>query len=43
MTVADQTKSLDKKIKQNEAQYDLEKKQLKYRHCLRKTWINVNI
>ena len=29
MTVADQTKSLDKKIKQNEAQYDLDKKAAK--------------
>ena len=32
MTVTDQIKILDRKIKQNESQYDLEK-QLKYLHC----------
>ena len=43
MTVADQIKILDRKINQNEAQYDLDRKQLKYLHCLRETWINTNI
>ena len=42
MTVTNQIKHLDKKIKQNEAQYD-SKKQLKYLLCLLETWINVNV
>ena len=42
MTVADQIKILDRKIKQNEAQYDLERKQLKYLHCFLMTWIIIN-
>ena len=42
MTVTDQTKILNRKIKQNEAQYDLDRKQLKYLHCLLTIWINMN-
>ena len=42
MTVADQIKNFDRKIMQNEAQYDLEK-QPKYLQCLLTTWINTNI
>ena len=35
MTVTDQIKILDRKIMQNEAQYDLDReKLLKYLHCL---------
>ena len=44
MTVTDQIKILDRKIMQNEAQYDLGKKNLlKYLHCLLITWTNMNI
>ena len=44
MTVADQIKILDRKIMQNEAQYDLdEEKWLKYLHCLQIIWTNMNI
>ena len=43
MTVADQIKILDRKIMQNEAQYDLDKKWLKYLHCLQIIWTNMNI
>ena len=43
MTVSDQIKILDRKIKQNEAQYDLDRKQLRYLHGLLETWINMNI
>ena len=43
MTVSDQIRILDTKIKQNEPQYDLTEKQLKYLHCLLETWINMNI
>ena len=42
MTVTDQIKILNRKIMQNEAQYDLEKL-LKYLHCLLIIWINMNI
>ena len=35
MTVTDQIKILNRKIKKNEARYDLDtEKQLKYLHCL---------
>ena len=34
MTVTDQIKILARKIKQNEAQYDLDREQLKYLRCL---------
>ena len=43
MTVSDQIEILDRKIKQNEAQYDLDRKQLRYLHGLLETWINMNI
>ena len=43
MTIADQIKFLDKKIMQKEAQYDLDRKALKYLHCLLITWTNMNI
>ena len=43
MTVTDQIKTLNRKIKQNEVQHDLDRKQQKYLHCLLKTWINMNI
>ena len=43
MTVTDQIKILDKKILQNEAQYDLHRKAAKYLHCLLITWTNINI
>ena len=42
MTVTDQLKSLDRKIMENEAQYDLEKV-LKYLRCLLITWTSMNI
>ena len=42
MTVTDEIKILEKKIMQNEAQYETEK-QLKYLHCLLITWRNMNI
>ena len=34
MTATDQIKILDRKIKQNESQYDWAEKHLKYLHCL---------
>ena len=34
MTIADQIKILNKKIMQNEAQYDLDRKAAKYLHYL---------
>ena len=43
MTVTVQIKIMNRKIKQNESQYDLDRKQLKYLHCLLKIWINMNI
>ena len=43
MTITDQIKILDRKIEQNEVQYDLDRKAAKYLHCLLKTWINMNI
>ena len=43
MTITDQIKILDRKILQNEAQYDLDKKAAKYLHCLLITWTNMNI
>ena len=42
MTVADQIKILDRKIMQNEAQYDLERKELRYLHSRLITWISMN-
>ena len=43
MIVTDQIKTLNRKIKQNEVQYDLDRKQPKYLHCFLKIWINMNI
>ena len=43
MTITDQIKILNKKIMQNEAQYDLDRKLLKYLDCLVIIWINMNI
>ena len=44
MTVTDQTKILDRKILQNEVQYDLDGKAAKiYMHCLLIIWTNMNI
>ena len=43
MTVIDHIKILDRKMMQNEAQYDLNKKAAKYLHCLLITWTNMNI
>ena len=46
MRVTDQIKILNRKIMQNEAQYDLDRKAeklLKYLHCLLITWANMNI
>ena len=44
MTEADQIIILDRKIKQNEAQYDLDKKAAKISKSKhQKTWINMNI
>ena len=43
MTVADQIKILDRKTKQNEAQYDLDGKTAKYLHCLLMALINMSI
>ena len=34
MTITDQIKILNKKIMQNEAQYDLDRKLILYLHCL---------
>ena len=43
MTVIDYIKILDRKMMQNEAQYDLDRKAAKYLHCLLITWTNMNI
>ena len=43
MTITDQIKILNKKIMQNEAQYDLDRKAAKIFHYLQITWINMNI
>ena len=43
MTITDQIKILDRKVMQNEARYDLDRKLLKYLHCLLITWINMSI
>ena len=44
MTGADQIIILDRKIKQNEARYDLDKKTAKIsKSQYQKTWINMNI
>ena len=43
MTITDQIKILNKKIMQNEAQYDFIEKLLKYLHCLLIIWTNINI
>ena len=45
MTVDDQIKILDRNIKQNEHEHRMTQTetQLKYLHCLLKTWINMNI
>ena len=42
MTITDQIKNLEKKIIQNEAQYDLDRKAAKYLHCLLIIWTNMN-
>ena len=42
MTINEQVKILDDKIKSNKAQYDLDEKQLKYLHNLLKIWRNMN-
>ena len=43
MTLADETKILHDKIKANQAQYNLDKKQLKCLSCHLVNWKNVNI
>ena len=43
MTITNQIKILNKKILQNEAQYDLNRKVAKDLHCLLIIWINMNI
>ena len=43
MTVTDQIKILDRKIKQNEARYDLDRKAAKISALSLETWINMNI
>ena len=43
MTVTDQIKILDRKIMQNEAQYDLYRKVAKYQRIPQITWVNTNI
>ena len=43
MTVTDQIKILDRKIMQNEAQYDLYRKADKYPPCFLMTLIDMNI
>ena len=43
MTVSDQINILNRKIKLNKAQYDLDREALKYLHYLLKTWVNMNI
>ena len=42
MTITDQIKILNKKIMQNGAQYDLDRKAAKNLHCLLIIWINMN-
>ena len=42
MTVTNQIKILSRKIMQNEAQYDLDRKAAKYLHCLLIIWTNMN-
>ena len=43
MTITDQIKILNRKIMQNEAQYDLDRKPARYLHCLLINWTNMNI
>ena len=43
MTITDQIKTLDRTIMQDEAQYDLDRKLLKYLHCLLIIWITSTI
>ena len=43
MTITDQITILNRKIMQNETQYDLERKMLKYLHCSLITWTNMSI
>ena len=43
MTVTDQIKILDRKIKQNEAQYDLDRKAARISDCLLIIGINMNM
>ena len=43
MTITDQIKILDRKIMQNEAQCDLDRKAAKHLHCLLTTWTNTKI
>ena len=43
MTVTDQIKILDRKIMQNEAQYDLDRKPAKIYALSSNTWTNMNI
>ena len=42
MAVTDQIKILNRKIKKNESQYDLDREAAKVLHCLLKTWTNMN-
>ena len=43
MTITDQIKTLDRKIMQNEAQYDLDRNAAKISSFLLIIWINMNI
>ena len=43
MTITDQIKTLDRKIIQNEAQYDLDRNSAKISSFLLIIWINMNI
>ena len=43
MTITDQIKILNRKIMQNEAQYDLDRKTAKISSFLLINWININI
>ena len=43
MTITDQIKIFNRKIMQNEAQYNFDRKAAKYLHCLLITWKNMNI
>ena len=43
IAVTDQIKILDRKIKQNETQYDLDRNADKYLHCLLENWIEMNV